>query len=1137
METLAFFNQASSEEKENSPEEIKKHETAVVGVYDPEKGYLCRVIKPENDGDPLVIKPLQVEEDVPAKDEAFTLVYKFLEKTFQSDEVDDQGSAIPITRHIKPAFREERQLSSTKNEIAPSGKERVKIFDAYIADNEISTALENTGEYVFVPVSLLDPEKTDAPLEISEKSHILDEDGNKTSAYELISTVSENELEKITYRGREIEAFIHPDCGLLYRQPEADVFEEEKLDRTVVRKAARGIINTVEAFDRVSSEGEQLTLGHIDRLRKIVDEPELMDDLETSYIREKLTVMGLQHIASFAAEGALTSGLINDSEGIVMLGLAGSIGIDTTTELALDLHEKSFRVLFTKTLRRVEEKYNLADAGVPGLEDSASFVFQASEFLSEPDAMTSKVAAKWGSVAVNSAVLIANNQAEAAGVYAAVSAGLNLGESIYRKHLSKKELEELHEAKTAKEEELQENGRNLRKAKNIAVKAIGPAAKSATSMAGVFGTRFGTIGVQLATLVAAHQGEQLIEAKQNAERKRVITTLNELINWAEKDATELETQEQYVNYSHTKVQEERNLPNRQTKLATLRSLHGDRETEIEIRRSELGSKREVMEDGETSKTVRYMVVDRALATKHGINTEQLDNEEMNLRAEILEVQRKIENLESTNEGDPTERERKLKELEDTMETLKRTYISKSKDIREKKAIAKEAYANKKAVVFLDIHKENPGKKTLLDGASLVLESGKVNEIGGAVGKQVLKTLAERERNSQGTTIIRTTKQGVGDINVHENADRSEIEYFDCQVDPEHRFFDGMNTVEALELLKNTGLFTKKELISLEENAKRTRSLKSISRSTQRRMAVAENLQGEETVTILNNVFEDLDSAEKIRLANYLEREAQNRVLVVRADEGIESADKNTLKRANTYSEELLEDEASMGYRRYLASRGSLESYVQENNRFEQAPLTHEDIIYMLEQQGNETIKKWPKNKKYKFAEEMVKGYASLEEVNGELLRVVPEIAIDIYTRGPNGEVYKVVQEHKVEKGAAGQALSKERVNEPHTMFRSLRGDAQTTMQLRLEQMGLDLTNAKHTRFEDRVVRKESGGYPGLNAKYEIKHAMVEIPYEELAEKERIIAPHDSGGFTYFKIEKVEKDAELEKAKKLLGLSN
>lgn len=966
-------------EIEEIVQEAPELTATVLSVYVPDMGYLCRVTPPTQENAPYVITPIERIEEINNKTDPHIYAGKFAREELGA-------GALPI-------FREETQtLLLVDNNDVPK-ETTTNVFDVLLDEASLQGDIAKNESYVFVPKAVL-----------TNNSHNVDSEG-------LIGT------HRLTAGGRTIEAFVHPDCEKLVQESPQPLEITGTESATARRKIAKGVISAIEKIDHAYENGapqDRLTLDHIEALRAIVPNKSLVDDLETAYIREKLVTMGFQQAAALAINAGIVETVLHNQDALTLLAIGGAVVNDAASKVAEgNTTPVSFRELLNKTLTEISNTYDLSKARIEGLEDPSAFAHNASVNLTEADALKSVAAAKWGSVAANSAVLMANSRFAEAGIYAGVGAATNIFGAVY-----KKKLQDIEKDKPTKQDNAPKSSQN-KPVKELVVKGGGRLFQGGTSYAtnvlagttGLSGQQL-ELAMHLVAFVTMNEAEQVSQSPEVVERRNDMRIMNELIKWAGERAGELATDDQYRKYCREKTVE---LSKEHSKTITLPNV--DVLTHEPVKPVKHFPREVSISRGEK----RYPIIERTLRAKHP-DEEKIPN---------------------------------------------------------------------KAILFMDITGGYPGEKLLLRGTSLLAESGRVTELGGGVSTPMLLMLAERRKNSQGTTYIHTE---TSDTNVHLDESREDIKYYSCEDKKDYSFFEGQQPEVVMQKLKDSGLFDEEEINALVHILNTRKKVTGFSRATERKLALVESVDGDEAAVIINYPFNDLSEEDEVNAAKFLEKAAENKVVIIRADA------------------------ARTAYKKYLAAQGTLESFEVKHGKISQSLPLPEQLVKGLEDLGYT----WTPKIKRQMATELSEGIAKIEMVNGEPLRTAKVLRSNIYTTAPDGSRYKLKQDHKVEQSDDGEPGVKDRSQEEYSLYRSLReNDPEYTLKLRLHRMGVDTEKMITAPFEHTVEEKPSGTYPGLNAKYDFYSTDVEVPFNFYeTHKQRVIAQHDSGGFTYFTWEKV-----------------
>ncbi len=886
----------------------------------------------------------------------------------------------------------------------------------------------------------------------------------------------------ITRGGQTLEAYIHPDCAKLLRKVEKPVVATGKEDPTFWMSTGRQIIEMFEKLDhpynQPSSKPNRLTLRDIDQLLTVIpnDEEGFKDALEAAFVREKLVTIGLKQAANLALQGTITETVLNGQDSLTAVAIAGAIGVDILSEPVKEKFSAySLKKLLTKALQKCAIAYDISqipDSDLNDREEFASFIQDVSGDLTTMNAMQSEIPAVVGSTLVNSSVLIANRQFLQAGIYAGVGIATAMGGEKYKQKL--RELGEYSRATPLREKVRQMvtkiAGRSIQGSANYL-----PNILSVTGLAG----KNLEIALNLATFMTLNEVEEVAASPDKVERESIIEKLHAFINWAQYEANELVTPEEYHAYCEKKREE----------------LVHDRTVDLELpdRNFITGQTAPMIQmiPGQVQKEYIYNRNNNPTGFNPGIDGPAIidyrfinaDPFDASFKKPEKGIVKKYNIIDAALMGKHTVRPSKTDRTPET------------------------------AVVFANIQAGFANSKMFLRDGTLVAEPGYLTELAGdQVSTSLLEILAEQKRNLQGTTYIRTKD---GDINVHLDEDPSELYLYNCDKSQKtHSFFQGMEKLQIITLLNDSNLFTDDEMRELNNQYRLGHPITPTSRTMDRLFAVIEALNQDKTVTILNYPFRETKWKDQIRIADYLRRAAKDRIIIIRGDDKAEDIQEDRKKSS------LISPDKQPAYRRHLANTGDIMTYNIEDRRFVQSVPPIAEIVRQLEDLDIPSINQWSLDTKESFARELANNLGRLELKLGEPVREIEVIRGDIFATH-NNRRYRLIPDYKI----VEKADSYDRVDrsaDSHSIHRSkpLGTDPRDTLKLRLTQMGWDTIDINQIEFDEVDVIRPSGSYPQLNTHYHYSDTSFEVPY-----KENVFGKHDSGGIMVYKWEEVPPNAQ------------
>lgn len=928
-----------------------------------------------------------------------------------------------------------------------------KVFDMHVQDTAALEATVEEGNYVFVPEVML------ARGRIQPEPEPADE-----NSLPFTDTLEIN--------GQETPVILHPDCYLLPTEPPITLEFSEKDEKGVYRKVAEKILTAIETLDDAN---DRLTLQHIKAMRPMLSDQQLANDLETAYIRERLVAIGMGNLTNASLEAGMIAGVVTNNPGLTV----AAIGVLAANDLALDslhgnLPPESFEDLLAEAFKSISDDYDLSKSGV----NIHEIVFEAPGAFSDMSALKSDKASKWINTIANSAVLVANNQLPAAAAYAAASATLNVFGGRYQKYLERLK-KEAPDSQTTQEEESWFQ-KNRKRFAEIAVRTLSTYSGNITAAL--------PIAVHLASSLSSHQAELFTESKSVVKRRLLRTEIERLLTYLDAESNTLNTDIEYATYCLTKRNELARAGNVELELPAASSLV--KEPPRRFKGSYMAVGTLPAEDKSTRK--KYAILDAALdATR---DTELTSSRE-SARQKKQEIRTKMyETIKKRDSHKPGSTE---------YQQYDQDFKDLTSELAEVDSSADQTALNTRAVLFANITAEvSGGEQQLLRNATFLATKGQVVELTGQISTRVLKTLAELQENSEGTTYIRT---GETDINVHLDQNRSQIKYYSCKLPDSHRFFENLPPEESLARVEGSGMFDSSEIEEYKIHAAKN-SFSGLSRSMKRRLAVIEGLSSDETVTILNYPFEDASPQDEQNIATYLATRCEDKIVIIRGD-----TNRTT-------------------YRQQLALQGRLNSYEISNRKIIKSPPIEEELMHELDTLGIPAVQVWQTDLKRRFAREILDGVSSMEKTSsGEYVRRTAIVRADVYTTDPaTGTRYKLVQDQKIEPRVNERGVditeSIDRSAEPHSLYRSVvDGDPQATLNLRLQNMKINPDDVEISNLRTTVERvDESPTYQGMPTNYEFHDTVIEIPYEQVAGK-TIAAPHASGGMTLYKLVEVSEE--------------
>lgn len=1066
-----------------------ENETTILRVEIPEKGIVCRVHALESGV--KMVAPIEIRRKADNSEEPYFIANDALiselktplAKTTSEVKAETTGPEYQLSKPyllknttipIELKEDEVRTDQGTSRKRQTIVHERAKIYGVGVENpDELAKIVEENEDLIIVPKSL-----------ISGYRHLTESDFLEPGPDDFGEQADKKDVEESINLGiptvrigtgnEYVDAVIHPDCELLI-QPEYEpriITGEEDLG--TLMNLGRKVLKRVDEFDRDTRQPQdRLTMNMVEQLKTIIPDKELAEELEQAYIKERLVTIGVQQIATAVAQGGITQAVISESDLWTNVSIAGAIGIRTVgNAFEGKTTPESFDDLLNTALVDIVSQYDVKKSGIGIFENDVdnknalSFARDASNALSEGDAMKSKTIAKWGSVATTSVVALMNGETAHAAAFGALGVVTNVLGEKYRKKLEQTREEIKHE-----KEEVQKKERGIKdtlagtvkraikggEGQGSAIQTAGEYLPNVIASMGLEGKAL-ELAVHMASFSASNEILQASTANKVVKRTEIIKRLNDLIEWAQQDASELVTDEQYSRYAAIKTQRLiRERPKPVMLANTEPRIFRTQKEPTSITINPVDVLRVSQGEGE-KETKRYKALDNALGTLHN----------------------------TTGGRDTT------------------------------------------ALLLVDQAVEYPGEKTLLDKTTFLFEKGKLHEISGKVSTPIMKMIAEQRKSpSVGTTYIRTPE---GDVNVHLDNNREQLRFYNCDGKEEHIFFEGQDVDETIQKLaqinfpskvgreghlpEKTPLFTEDEtraFINNKENMK-GKGIGRTSRVTERKLAIAEALSTDHPIVVINYPFRDLelaDSNERILVAEYLATHAQERVVVFRTD----STDIDYKKALEREGKIETYDVVNAHLER---TKPTIEQimYTLEEHGITQTEGWDESLLNRL---ANEVITGVAKL-----------DIETNNDGQESLLRIVDVARGKIIAKTPTG-TYQLKQKFKTEPTQAGIAKQTDRSGDEYSLYRSLRGTPEETMKLRLREMEInaDELNLQIQVNEQQKERKESDTYPGVNTEFNFFDMQIEVPeefYEATKDKEfSAIAQHESGGFTYFEWVKIEEE--------------